>query len=165
MRPMRSWLVIAALGLLMMLPPSELAAASRADIVGAATVLDDGSLRIGSRTVRMYGIYIAPTRQICSTFSRPVRCGGRAALALEIKIQGFVFCHSVGVYADGSVSAVCYIRRTFRSAGEDLAAYLLAEGLALALPGAPFEYFAIERIAQTRGLGLWGFPADSIIFR
>jgi len=33
------------------------------------------------------------------------------------------------------------------------------------LPGAPFEYFALERIAQARGLGLWGFPADSIIFR
>ena len=161
----RSWLVLVALGLSMELPPSDLAAANTANIVGAATVLNDGSLRIGNRIIRMYGIYIVPTRQICSTLSRPARCGGRAALALETKIQGFVFCHSVGVYADGSVSAVCYIRRTFRSAGEDLAAFLLAEGWALALPGAPFEYFAMEQIAQTRRLGLWGFPADVITFR
>src|SRR5262245_48181734 len=165
MRFMHSWLALLALGLLMGLQPSKLAAANRADIVGAATVLDNGSLRIGNRTVRMYGIYIVPTRQICSALIRPVRCGGQAALALENKIQGFVFCHSIGVYADGSVSAVCYMRRTFLFAGEDLAAYLLAEGLALALPGAPFEYFAMERIAQTRGLGVWGFSADSITFR
>ena len=159
----RSWLVLVLLSL--PLVPSSTASANTADIVGAATVRDDGSLRIGNRLIRMYGIYIAPTRQICSTLSQPIRCGGRAALALETKIQGFVFCHSVGAYADGSVSAVCYIRRTFRSPGEDLAAFLLAQGWALALPNAPFEYFALERIAQTRRRGLWGFPADIITFR
>ncbi len=42
-------------------------------------------------------------------------------------------------------------------AGPDLAAYLLRKGWAAALPGAPFEYQVLERIARTKGLGIWGF--------
>jgi hypothetical protein len=31
----------------------------------------------------------------------------------------------------------------------------------LALPYAPFEYHALEKIASKRELGVWGYPADS----
>lgn len=137
-------------------------AAKAADIVGAATVLGDGSLRVHSNWVRLYGIYIPPSGQQCATFIRPAQCGSRAALALDNRIQGFVFCHSVHGNSDGSVSAVCFNRRTFRDAGEDLALFLVSRGLALALPGAPFEYVAFERVAQTRQLGIWGFSVDAI---
>ena len=97
-----------------------------------------------------------------ATFISPARCGSRAALALDNRIQGFVFCHSVHGNRDGSVSAVCFNRSTFYAAGEDLALYLVSRGLALALPGAPFEYVAFERVAQTRQLGIWGFSVDAI---
>jgi endonuclease YncB( thermonuclease family) len=36
-----------------------------------------------------------------------------------------------------------------------LGAYLLRRGLALALPGSPFEYQALERIARSQGRGVW----------
>ena len=46
---------------------------------------------------------------------------------------------------------------------------VLREGIedvrALALPDAPFEYHALEKIARHRGLGVWGMPADRILFR
>ena len=31
-----------------------------------------------------------------------------------------------------------------------------------ALPDAPFEYQALERIARQQGVGVWGYPADVI---
>jgi endonuclease YncB( thermonuclease family) len=139
--------------------------ASSADIVGAAKVLDDASLRIKSKIIRLYGIYIPSTGKNCTFLLRPPRCANRAALALEIKIQGFVRCRAIGLNADGTLNATCVVRRRFNSGGEDLAAYLLAKGLALALPEAPFEYIALERIAQTRRLGIWGFQVDSITSR
>src|SRR5262249_45322380 len=159
------WLAIAGLTLLLAVSPRSPAAAQAADLVGAALVQGDGSLLIGTRIVRLYGIYIPPTSRTCVTILRPTRCGGRAAAALEIKIQGFVHCYKQGVYADRSISAVCFVRRTFYSPGEDLAAYLLSHGWALALPGAPFEYVALERIAESRGFGVWGFTVDIFLSR
>jgi endonuclease YncB( thermonuclease family) len=143
----------------------QAAIAAGPDIVGPATVRADGTLRIHGSTVRLYAIAVPLDGQKCITFLRPARCGSRASVALESRIQGFVYCHSVNRNGDGSVNAVCFIRRTFYSHGEDLAAYLLGAGLALALPGAPFEYVALERIAQTRQLGIWGFSADAVIAR
>ena len=135
------------------------------DIVGAPAVRADGSLRVGGNWIRLYGIYIPSTGKQCQTFSSPVYCGNRAAVALDLRIQGFVFCRIISRNVDGSVNAFCAVDRTFYSDGEDLGAYLIARGLALAGPYAPFEYIAMERIAQTRQLGIWGFPADSIIRR
>ena len=138
------------------------ARAATPDIVGAATVFSDGSLRIGGDIVRLYGIYVPDSGQTCQFVFNPARCNSRAALALDSRIQGFVFCYRVNRNGDGSVNAICYIRRTFYSPGEDLAAFLVGAGLAFALPGAPFEYVALERVAQTRQLGFWGFPVDAI---
>jgi endonuclease YncB( thermonuclease family) len=160
MRPGLAWLLAASLVLALTTSPAVRAA--DADIVGAAAVLADGSLRVNSSWVRLYGIYIPPSGQQCLTFLQPARCGSRAALALETRIQGFVFCHSISGNGDGSVNAVCFIRRTFYAPGEDLALFLVSRGLALALPGAPFEYVAFERAAQTRQLGIWGFSVDAI---
>lgn len=165
MRPRVAGLLIISLSLTVWFAAPPEANGAGPDIVGPAIVRADGSLRIHGSTVRLYGIAIPLSGQKCITFLRPARCGSRAAVALESRIQGFVYCHSVNRNGDGSVNAVCFNRRTFYSAGEDLAAFLLGAGLALALPGAPFEYVALERIAQTRQLGIWGFSADAIISR
>jgi len=45
-----------------------------AEIRRLAFVQDDGTLEIGRRAVRLYGIYIPPTNRICRTAIRPVRC-------------------------------------------------------------------------------------------
>ena len=137
---------------------------ARAEIVSYAIVKNDGTLRVSNRTIRLHGIYIPHAdRKHCQTDIRPVRCGSRAALALDFKIGShFVHCKPVVKYRDRSVSAVCYVGRTFHSDGEDLGAWLVERGLALAAPGAPFEYVALERIARARNRGVWGFIVDSI---
>ncbi len=151
--------------LALLAPASSVPARAMNDIVGAAAVHADGTLRVGRHWIRLHGVYIPTTGKQCRTFLEPIYCGNRTAVALNFRIQGFVFCRPVSRNFDGSVNAFCSVDRTFHSDGEDLGAYLIARGLALAGPYAPFEYVALERIAQTRELGIWGFPADSIIRR
>ena len=142
------------LGLVLLVTTS---AASASDISGHAFVQDNGSLRIGQRTVHLFGIYIPATTRACRTFERPIKCAPRAALALDFKIRGFVHCNQRATNPDRSVTAVCWTGRTRLSEGEDLGAYLLRKGWAAALPEGPYEYQVLEKIARTRRLGIWGF--------
>lgn len=135
-----------------------------ADFRSYAVVQEDGSLLIQSKLVRLYGIYIPQKSQFCTVNPRPPFCGTRAAAALDFKIQGFITCHEMGTYSDGSISAVCWTGRSSFNEGEDLGAYLINQGLALAGPDAPFEYRALERIAQNNNIGVWGFQADQFGF-
>ena len=128
--------------------------AAAADISSYAFVQHDGSLRVDGKTIRLFGIYIPPTEDSCRMEERPVLCSSRAALALEFKIAGFVRCTPQERLNDGSFTAVC------RADGDDLGAFLLQRGWALALPDAPFEYVALERIAQQRNVGVWGFTLE-----
>ena len=127
-----------------------------------ASVDEDGSLRVGTRKVHLYGIYIPPTGQHCRTFFSPPVCGSRATLALEFKIQGFVHCREKSRNRDRSVNAICHVNRTNTSAGEDLGAYLIQQGWAMARPQAPFEYHALEKIARQQSAGIWGFTIDGV---
>lgn len=129
-------------------------AAVSADISSYAFVQHDGSLRVDGHTIRLYGVHIPPTGDACRTNERPVRCSSRAALALEFKISGFVRCAPRERQDDGSLTAVCF------ADGVDLGAYLLQRGWALALPDAPFEYIALERIARAHHVGVWGLPIE-----
>ena len=132
-----------------------------------AFVQADGTLKLGTRTFRLYGIYIPLTDRFCRTFLRPTRCASRAVLELDRMIHGFVWCDPVYRNRDGTLSAVCRVRGKEPRLGSrvDLAAELLRHGWAVALPGAPFEYVTLERIARAHNRGVWGFQADSITFR
>lgn len=131
-------------------------------LVGAAFIQQDGTIQVRGRDVQLYGIYIPSMGRACQTFFRPVRCSSRAALALDFKIQGFVHCEVQARNRDGSVIGQCYVDRNAFSEGEDLSAYLISMGWASALPNAPYEYHVLEKVARHRGLGMWGFPVDSI---
>lgn len=130
---------------------------SAAEFTSYAILRNDGSLLIRNKVVRLFGVYIPDPGQFCDARLRPVFCGNRAASALNLRIKGFVTCEEMGVYDDGSISAICW------KMGADLGAYLIRQGLALAGPDAPFEYQALERIAESNGLGIWGFRVDQII--
>jgi endonuclease YncB( thermonuclease family) len=130
-----------------------------------AVVRQDASLLIRGKVVRLAGIYIPDYGQTCRFYVNPRVCGSRAAVALEFKIQRFVRCQPVAINADGSLSAFCETNYTKFSPGEDLGAYLIAQGWALAAPDAPFEYYGLERIAAANGRGVWGFNVDQIIKR
>ena len=147
----------ASYGLLLglLLTPSALA-----DLSSYAIPLADGSLRIQGETVRLYGIYVPPTETTCQFAFDPAECGSRAQIALDFKTANeFVACREVAMNADGTITAVCWVD------GEDLAGWLLSQGWAFALPGAPFAYQAAEAVARSRGFGLWGFQADAVRVR
>ena len=137
------------------------AAAAAGTIVGHAIVQDDGTLLIKNRVIALFGIYLAPTDRQCREWIRPVRCADRGVLALDFKVRGFITCLPRGEDDEGTIHAICYVDRTGLDPGEDLGAYLIQRGWALALPNAPFEYQAMERIAEAQGRGVWGFNVDS----
>ncbi len=152
-----STLALASLLLALLLAISS----ATADIGARAIVQDDGTLKVNGKIVRLYGIYIPTFGRTCRTSIRPPRCAPRAVLQLDFKVHGFVYCEEVQRFADRSVSAVCRVGQK----REDLAAWLLSHGWAVALPGAPFEYVTLERFAESNRRGFWGFQADSIRLR
>ena len=159
MRRIRQSVVIAVLGAIALF---VLDAPANAAITSYAIVQEDGSLRVRGKIIYLFGIYIPDTGRHCRFTFRPPTCGSRAAVALQQRIQGFVSCHRTARYRDGSLEAVCYANGSRRRGGIDLGVWLIRRGWALAAPYAPFEYHAAEKIARSRGKGLWGFSADSV---
>jgi len=150
----RKRVVLLALLLIINLPAGAIA------LTSYAFVNEDGTLRIKGKTVHLYGIYLPDTNRNCRTNQQPVFCGSRAALALEFKVKGFVRCEIIERNADRSVTGLCRVNYSKFDEGDDLSAYLLERGWALALPDAPFEYQALESIARSRGVGVWGISID-----
>ena len=138
------------------------AGAAAGDVTSYALVQDDASLLVRGKTYRLYGVYVPTDGTQCNTILRPARCATRAALALDFKIQGFVRCREVRENADGSIEAFCAVNPSRFDDGEDLGEYLIGQGLALAMPHAPFAYHAQEKIARANERGVWGFQVDSI---
>lgn len=152
----KAGLYLRSAALAILLAASAQATARAAEISSYAFVNDDSTLTISGRLIHLYGIYVPPTGRTCYSFVRPMPCGTRASLALEFKISGdFVRCLPRGTYPDGSVVASC------RSGNEDLSEWMLQRGWAVALPNAPFHYAALEKIAKSKGIGVWGIPIDT----
>ncbi len=132
-----------------------------------AFVQPDGTLKVGQLIVRLYGIYIPPGNRICKFNFSPVRCGSRPVVALDLRIDRFVTCNEVTRNRDRSINAVCWVedRNDVLGPAVDLSAWMIYHGWAVALPGAPFEYYTLERIAKAHHRGIWGFQVDSITAR
>ena len=129
-----------------------------------ALVQSDGTLRVGNQTLRLAGIFIPPTNRDCRTFLQPVRCGSQAVLALDTRVRGFVYCNKINRNRDGTINAFCEVDCNNRAGRcrEDLGSWMLQQGWAVALPGAPFEYGLFEEIARLNSRGIWGFQVGSI---
>jgi endonuclease YncB( thermonuclease family) len=136
--------------------------AAARDIESYAVVREDGSMIVRGRVIYLFGIHIPDDSQFCTGNIRPALCGTRAAVALDQKIQEFVRCRPIERFADGSLSAQCWTNYSKFKEGEDLALWLIGQGLALATPDAPYAYHAQERIALVNRRGLWGFQVDGI---
>ena len=126
-------------------------------IYSFAFVQQDGALKIAGELIRLFGIDIVPTDPSCNTFVRPLPCGIRASLAQQFKISGdFVQCTARATNPEGSITA------SGSAGNEDLSAYRLQRGWAVALPDAPFTESAMQRIASSRGIGIRETPVDLI---
>lgn len=145
--------------------PARAGEASPPSVSGPATVVDGATLEIGGRRLRLYGIDAPDLDQTCfDGHERGYACGRAAAAALAARIGGEgVTCEPRAAGPEDAAStaprtAVC------RRDGDDLAAWMVANGYAIADRSVPAAYEAQDRRAWGRRVGLWSgvfeIPAD-----
>lgn len=127
-------------------PPSTKAT----DLIGRASVIDGDTIEIHGRRIRLHGVDAPESNQLCTIDGSRYRCGQIAALALADFIgQRTVSCDQKGTDRYGRAVAVC-------SAGdEDLAAWLVSNGYALAYRRYSSDYVSAEENAAARHAGIW----------
>lgn len=128
-------------------------------IEGQASVIDGDTIEIHGTRIRLYGIDAPESGQNCYAGGKPIRCGQRAALALADKIANhMVTCEPKDRDIYGRVVAVC------RTVGEDLNAWMVAEGQAVAYRHYSTDYVPQEQRAKASKRGIWNeefvFPWD-----
>jgi len=122
-----------------------------AELSGPARAIDGDTLEINGVRLRLHGIDAPELAQRCHRDGRPWLCGPLAASALRDRIGSqVVTCRVLDRDRYGRSIAVC---RT--AGGEDLAAWLVARGWALAWRHYATDYVAEEEAAKAAGRGIW----------
>nr|WP_249145995.1 thermonuclease family protein [Bradyrhizobium diazoefficiens] len=127
-------------------------AASSADLIGQASVIDGDTLEIHGTRVRLWGIDAPESSQLCrGEDSLQYRCGAKSANDLDAFIGGRpVACTAVDRDRYGRTVARCEV------AGVDLAAWLVSNGLALDWPRYSHRrYAAVQEEARVHERGVW----------
>lgn len=121
-------------------------------MTGVASVIDGDTLEIHGERIRLFGIDACESRQLCEDASgHPYRCGQQAALALADHIGSrTVRCEGKTRDRYGRLVAICYL------GDEDLDAWMVSQGLALAFRKYSTLYVPQEEDAQAAKRGLWG---------
>ena len=107
--------------------------------------------RSGASASAFFGIDAPESGQTClDAKGQRYRCGQKAALVLDARIgEGVVTCERKDTDRYGRTVAVC------RVYGEDLGAWMVGLGWALAYRAYSTRYVPAEELARSRGLGLW----------
>lgn len=107
-----------------------------AEIEGRPRVVDGDTLRFGKQSVRLAGIDAPERKEMCDEdTARPLPCGQIAAKALRDRIGDQLVTCSAG--------------------GEDLGAFMVRSGQALAYRRYSLAYVADEDEAREAGRGIW----------
>lgn len=124
--------------------------------VGIASVVDGDTIEIHGERIRLFGIDAAETRQSCEDASgKPYRCGQQAALALADRInQKTIRCEGKTRDRYDRLVAICYL------GDEDLDAWMVSQGLALAFRKYSTLYVPEEDAARAAHKGLWAGTFD-----
>lgn len=126
-------------------------AASRHMITGTASVIDGDTIEIHGARIRLHAVDAIESRQRCLLpDGTEWRCGTDAAKALSEKIgQAPVECRVTDKDRYGRFVAKCFQR------GEDLNAWLVAEGWAVAYRQYGKDYVSRESEAKAAKRGIW----------
>lgn len=138
----RSLLVLAALMLPLAAPAMEL--------TGRARAVDGDTLEVAGQKVRLFGIDAPELDQQCDQSGRRWACGQAARERLaEIVGRQRLACAVQDIDRYGRNVATC------TAGGEDIAALMVREGMAIAYRRYSGRYVNAEAAARSEGLGLW----------
>lgn len=142
-----SWHLLPAL--LLALPVTAAVAAEQ--VTGVASVIDGDTIEIHGTHIRLHGVDAPESAQLCFRPDRTQwRCGQQAALVLADRIgEAPVVCRRTDTDQYGRTIAVCF-RGT-----ENLNAWMVAEGWAVAYRQYSMDYVADEERAKRAKLGIW----------
>ena len=119
-------------------------------LTGRVRVVDGDSLALAGERIRLHGIDAPESAQTCRASGARWRCGERATRGLREHIGGrTVTCEERDVDRYGRIVAVC------RAGGEDLNAWMVERGFALAYRRYSRAYVDEEAAARSARRGLW----------
>ncbi len=120
------------------------------DLIGRASVIDGDTIEIHGQRIRLHGIDAPESRQLCRKDGREYRCGQQASLALADKIETRpVTCEQRDIDRYKRIVAVC------RDGEEDLNAWMVLQGHAVAYRRYSKDYIAVEEQARAERRGIW----------
>ena len=119
-------------------------------IMGQASVIDGDTVEIRGTRIRLHGIDAPESGQSCRADGRSWRCGQQAALALSARIGAqTVTCAPTDRDRYGRIVAIC------SAGGENLNAWMVAQGWALAYRQYSSDYVSQEAGASATKTGIW----------
>ena len=122
----------------------------QADLAGRARVIDGDTIEVASARIRLFGVDAPESAQRCLAGSSRWSCGAQATRALAGRIDGrSVACEERDRDRYGRIVAVC------RYSGQNLNAWLVREGWAMAYRRYSTAYVGEEASARRAKRGLW----------
>jgi len=130
--------------------PSERIGKASNLIVGTSVVIDGDTIEIHGVRIRLAGVDAPESQQRCGRAGEEWPCGQRAALALADWLGSrTVSCNPTGKDRYQRTLAHCF------SGTEDVQAWLVLNGWALAYRQYSKDYVAAEEVAQAGRAGVW----------
>jgi endonuclease YncB( thermonuclease family) len=125
--------------------------AQPSNISGVASVIDADTIEVHGQRIRLFGIDAIESSQACTLDDGSTwRCGKDSAFALADHIaRSPVDCDVRDVDRYGRLVAVC------RKGKEDINAWLVRNGLAVAYTDYSLDYVGEQRLAEKEKLGIW----------
>lgn len=120
------------------------------EVTGSARVIDGDTLQLAGQKVRLFGIDAPELDQVCDRGGRRWACGDAARAALVQIIGGRrLTCTVQDIDRYGRNVATCL------AGGDDVAALMVRQGLALAYRRYSGRYVNAEAAARADRIGLW----------
>lgn len=117
---------------------------------GIASVIDGDTLDLHGKRIRLHGIDAPEGRQSCTREGQSWRCGQQASLALSDHIAGRTLrCEQRDIDRYKRIVAVCF------SGEEDINAWLVRSGWAMAYRQYSKDYITDEMEARASRAGIW----------
>lgn len=130
--------------------PAGIAGRPGAVFTGLARVVDGDTIELAGRRVRLFGIDAPEYDQVCDRDGQPWACGAAATEALSRHLAGrTVTCREVEIDRHGRSVARCF------AGGEEINAWAVREGWAVAYRRYSDLYAAAEAEARAARRGLW----------